>query len=66
MTFPARLEGQPVEIGLHSDGLTVESDAGAPEYVPLSCITGVERANYDLTITARALDPVRVSKLGRS
>jgi len=55
---------QPVTVGLHSDGLTVEADAGAPDYVPLSCIRSVERNGYQFTLQVRGLDPVTFGRLG--
>ena len=62
--YEAKRGDEPVLVGLHSDGVTVESDAGVPTYLPLSCITAVERDGYTITIRARGMDPVVVRQMG--
>lgn len=63
--FDATHAGQPVLVGVHADGLTVDADQGAPVYVPLSLVTDVRRAGHQLTVVARGLPPVGLRDLGR-
>jgi hypothetical protein len=63
--YEAKRGDEPILVGLHADGLTVEADAGIPVYVPLSCVTGVVRKDYDIIIKARSLADVALRQLGR-
>ncbi|MCA1831667.1 MAG: hypothetical protein ABR548_14095 [Actinomycetota bacterium] len=63
-SFDAWRGDVPVLVGLHSDGITVEPDLGTPDYIPLSCLIAVDRSGYDITLRARAMEPVTVSKFG--
>lgn len=64
-SYAARRGEQPVVVGLHRDGLTVDAESGPPVLVPLSLVTEVTRDGYELTVHARALPPLRLRHLGR-
>lgn len=63
-TFDGKRGEERVRIVLFPDGLTVEPLTGVPDLLPLSCLAGIERRGYDLTLRARDLADLHVRHLG--
>lgn len=72
------VEGEPVltvesrdptgwaDVHLFANVLAVEPRSRVPNFIPLSLITGVERVEHHLTITARGMPPTTIGFLGEA
>jgi hypothetical protein len=64
-TYPTRVGGEPGQVVLFPDGVTVEPLNGPPRLAPLPLVEGVERDGYRITLHLRGAAPVAVPPLAR-
>jgi hypothetical protein len=64
-TYPTRVGGEPGQVVLFPDGVTVEPLNGPPRLAPLSLVEEVERDGYRIVLHLRGTAPVAVPPLAR-
>lgn len=64
-TYPTVIGGEPGQVVLFDDGITVEPLNGPPHLAPLSLIEHVERDGYTITLHLRGTDALVLRALGR-
>lgn len=63
--YPTVIDGEPGQVVLFDDGITVEPLNGPPHLAPLSLIEHVERDGYTITLHLRGTDALVLRALGR-
>lgn len=64
VSYVSRADSGVVDVHLYDKAVVAEPRVGNPVSIPLSLIASVDRSGYEITITARGVDPLVVRALG--